>query len=790
MIQFTYLKYAWRNLLKNKGFSLINISGLAIGMTVAVLIGLWLKDELTFNHNHLNHTRLAGVWVTQTFNKTSSGNAIPIPLADELKASFPQDFKNMARASWSWNHSLANGKDRRVLQEGMFVEPTFPEMFSLQMLEGDAKTALADVDAVLLCESTARALFGQESALGKTLLLDQEKHVQVRGVFKDLPFNSEFRATKMFLPWAMHVQEEWVKNSLDRWDNHSWQMFVEVYDAAQMDAISEKIAGVEKAHNQDGNPTLFLLPVSHWHLYDEFKEGKNVGGRIQYVWLFGLIGVFVLLLACINFMNLSTARSEKRAREVGVRKTIGSHRGQLVWQFLSESLLVSSLALIAAMGLVWLFLPGFNKLAGKEIAFPLQEPVFWMSILGFTVITALLAGSYPAFYLSSFQPLKVLKGTFRVGRSASLPRKVLVVVQFTVSVSLIIGTMVIFRQIEHAKNRPVGYNREGLLQTGISREMEGHYDPIRRDLLESGVVSEMSWSNSPATDIWSNQIGFSWEGKDPGTKPAFGTVDCTHDFGKSIGWKIKEGRDFSREFATDSSALILNESAVALIGLKNIVGQRIMHDDKPFHVVGVVHDMVMESPYTPIKPTIFRMNYNWGSTTNIRLKPGIPAQDAVAAVQAVFEKHSPGSMFQFDFADDEYNAKFKSEERIGKLSRLFAFLAIFISCLGLFGLSAFVAEQRTKEIGIRKVLGASATNLWAMLSKDFLVLVLVSCLLAIPLAWHYLDNWLNDYEYRISLQWQFFGLAGLLAVAVTLLTVSFQSLKAALANPVKSLRNE
>jgi ABC-type antimicrobial peptide transport system permease subunit len=786
-----YLKFAWRNLLKNKGFSLINISGLAIGMTVAVLIGLWLRDEFTFNRNHLNYERLAGVWLTQTFDKeTRSGAAVAIPLADELRNHYSQDFKRLARTSWSRNHSLANGSERRIMEEGMFVEPAFPEMFSLQMTEGDISTALTDINTVIICESVAKALFGKEPALNKTLLLDNEKNVKVTGVFKDLPYNSAFQATKMFMPWAMHASEEWVKSDLARWDNHSWQLFAELNDATQMGAISQKIANVEMAHNKGRKPFLFLQPLSRWHLYGEFKDGKNIGGRIQYVWLFGIIGIFVLLLACINFMNLATARSEKRAREVGVRKAIGSMRSQLVGQFMSESLLVSTLALVFALAMVWMFLPGFNILANKEIVFPATDPVFWASMIGFTLFTALLAGSYPAFYLSSFQPLKVLKGTFRVGRLASLPRKVLVVVQFTVSVSLIIGTMVIFKQIEYAKNRPVGYVREGLLQTRIGKEMKGHYETVRRDLLETGAVSEMSWSNGSATSIQSNQVGFDWQGKDPTSQPIFAIVNCTHDFGKSIGWEIKEGRDFSKDFATDSAALVLNESAARLIGLDNIVGRTIKHTSGSFHVVGVVKDMVMESPYTPIKPTIFLISYKWVGTSNIRLTPGVPVQTALAKVKTVIEKHSPGAMFEFDFADEEYNAKFKSEERIGKLAQLFAFLTIFISCLGLFGLSAFVAEQRTKEIGVRKVLGASAANLWVMLSKDFLLLVLISCLLAIPLAWHYLDNWLQDYEYRVALKWQFFGLAVVLAISVTLLTVSFQSVKATLANPVKSLRSE
>jgi ABC-type antimicrobial peptide transport system permease subunit len=489
-------------------------------------------------------------------------------------------------------------------------------------------------------------------------------------------------------------------------------------------------------------------------------------------------------------MNLSTARSERRAKEVGIRKSIGSLRGQLVGQFLSESVLVAFVSLVFSLALVQFALPWFNGIADKKISLPIGEPAFWLALVGFTLFTGLLAGSYPAFYLSSFQPLKVLKGTFRAGRWASVPRQALVVVQFTVSVALIIGTLVVFNQIQHAKNRPVGYERSGLLQANVSSGLTGKYDVLRNDLLASGVVQEMSQSNSPTTDFWSNQFGFDWDGTGPNYQTIFGIVACTHEYGKSIGWKIVQGRDFSREFATDSAALILNEAAVKQMGIPDIVGKTVRKDNVPYTVIGVVENMVVQSPYDPHFPTVYNIDSDWGNYFNVRLKPDAPVQDALTQVEAVFKKHDPASPFKYKFADDEYDAKFQSEQRIGKLARVFAILAIFISCLGLFGLSSYVAEQRTKEIGIRKVLGATTAGIVGLLSKDFLSLVILSLVIASPMAYFFMEKWLQDFAYRIDIQWTVFALAGILAVAVAFLTVSFQSVKAALANPVKSLHSE
>jgi len=789
-----YFKIAWRNMLKSKVYSLINVIGLAIGMTVALLIALWIRDELTFDHYHQNHTKLAQVMTTQTFNgETGTGQAVAMPLGNELRTKYAGDFKHVSMASWNFGHILATG-DKKISKSGMWVEPVFPSMFSLKMIKGTQK-GLADPSSILLSASVTKALFGNEDPMNRLVKLDNKESYKVTGVYEDLPRNTTLYDTKILLAWDKYVTtQDWLKRSMTQWGNHSFQAFVQVNDNTDIAKTTGKIKNASMVHlnaAQDGKEELVLQPMENWHLRSEFKNGKVVGGRIQFVWLFTIIGVFVLLLACINFMNLSTARSEKRAKEVGIRKTVGSLRSQIIGQFLSESVLVAFMAFVFSIGLVQLLLPFFNGLADKEMSIPWGNIVFWLLAIGFTFFTGIISGSYPAFYLSGFEPIKVLKGTFRVGRFASLPRKILVVIQFTVSIALIIGTIIVFRQIQFAKNRPVGYNRDGLITVDMNTpDLYGKYEVIRNDLLATGVVENMAESSSPPTNIYSNNIGFNWEGKDPNSLPLFGTVGVTQDFGKTITWQIKEGRDFSRDFATDSSAMILNESAVKLTGLKKITGQTIKWDTTAYHVVGVVKDMVMESPYTPVKPTIFLMQPNWAGIITIRMKPSVPLRTALSKIEVVFKKYDPGSPFDYKFTDQEYAKKFSDEERIGNLATFFAVLAVFISCLGLFGLASFVAEQRTKEIGIRKVLGASIPAIWKMLSKDFVVLVIISCFIAIPVAWYYLHQWLQKYEYRTEISWWVFILAGIGALVITLLTVSFQAIKAAVANPVKSLRTE
>jgi len=784
-----YFKIARRNILRNKVSSLINIGGLAVGMAVAMLIGLWIWDELSFNKYHQNYERIGQLMTTQTDNATGETGTFPstvVPLSNELRTKYASDFKRVA-LTWEGTHILAVG-DKKIAQHGMWAEPDLPAMLSLVMIKGNYNT-FKDPASTLISASVATALFGNADPINQVIRIDNKTNMKVAGVYEDLPHNTTFNEIMFMMPWSDPAN--WWKTQTTAWDNHGCHLFVQLNTNADFGKVSAKIRDITKPHFKMNNETMQVFPMSRWHLYSEFKNGISVDGRIRFVWLFGIIGVFVLLLACINFMNLTTARSEKRAKEVGIRKAIGSLRSQLIRQFLSESMLVVFLAFMLTIVLVLLAIPYFNRIADKEVSMPWGNSLFWLTTLTFAFLTGIISGSYPAFYLSGFKPIKVLKGTFKAGRLAAVPRKVLVVVQFTVSIVLIIGTIIVFRQIEFAKNRPVGYSRSGLITVDMNTpQIYGHYDVMRNDLIQTGAVEDMAESNSSPTQIWSNNGGFDWEGKAPGFDPTFGTIAVTPDFGKTLGWKIIEGRDFSRDFTSDTGAFILNESAVKLSGIKKPIGKTMRWLGKTHLITGVVKDMVMESPYNPTVPTVFHMQPGWVNLITIRVNPKMPIQDAISKITPVFKKYNPGSPFDFKFVDDEYARKFSDERRIGNIATVFAALAIFISCLGLFGMASFMAEQRTKEIGVRKVLGASVFNLWQLLSKDFMVLIIISLIIATPVSYYFMHNWLQGYQYRTEITWWIYDITAVGAMALTILTVSYQSIKAALANPVKSLKSE
>ena len=799
-----YITIAWRNLVKTKGYSFINIGGLAMGMSVAGIIGLWVNDELSFNTYHDNYDQIGQIMKAGTFQgKHYSGqNYLQFPMLHELQTTYGTNFKYVVPRQGKYD-AILSIDDKKISKTGTNIGEDGPEMFTWRMIYG-TRAGLKDVQSIMISASTADALFGAGDPVGKIVKIDNEKEVTISGVFEDFPKNSDLYGLQFARPWEAYLlSNPWVKDQ--GWQNHFFQIYVQIQPTANFESVDATIKNLEinATRNLDYmkdwlkyNAEVHINPMSRWHLYSDYKEGTLQNGPIQLVWFIGSIGVFVLLLACINFMNLSTARSEKRAKEVGVRKTLGSGRKQLIAQFFAESFLVVIISFGFALLMVFATLPWFNTISQKAMQLPWQTAAFWIVSAWFLFVTGMLAGSYPALYLSSFNPLKVLKGSYRTGRLASIPRKALVVLQFTVSIMLIASTGVIYHQLMFVKDRPVGYSREGLLMMQKKgKEFYEKFETLRTELKSSGSVEEIADAGGPITSTWSGNGGFSWKGFDPLDNNNFATLNVSADFGTTVGWTLIDGRTFSRDIASDSSAIVINESAAKQMKLENPVGETVhwtnlaWNMDKDFHVVGVIHDMVMNSPFEPVTPAIY-LNMGGADWMYVRINPQMSTAEALPKIKATFNKVIPGAPFDYKFASQEYAAKFATEDNIGRLAVVFTTLAVIISCLGLFGLSSFVAEQRTKEIGIRKVLGASVPNLWRMLSGEFVVLIIVACVIAVPASYYFLSNGISRYEYRTEVAWWIFAAASAGALVITLATVSFQAVKAALTNPVNSLRTE
>lgn len=788
----TYLKIAWRAAGKNKLHLFVNIAGLATGMAAAILIGLWVWDELSFDKCYKNYDRIAQVMQNQTNNgEVQTMPNEPFPLGEELKKSYGSDFKYVSMSAGGNSVLASNGK--KLTGNGVFFEPQAIEMLDLHMIRGN-QSGLNDPSSIMLSESIAKAFFGNSDPMNRVMKIDDKMNVKVTGVFEDQPSNSTFSEVTFIAPWALFVNTnaQFFDGLKNNWGRSAFLTYVQIADHAVMDKVSEKIRKVRinKAPEEATHkPELFLHPMSKWHLYADFKNGVNIGGRIEFVWIFGIIGICVLLLACINFMNLSTAQSEKRSMEVGIRKTFGSLRSQLVLQFLCESSIIVSFSFILSLAFVILALPFFNQLADRKVAILWANPVFWVAIIGFSAFIGLLSGSYPALYLSSFQPVKVLNRTFKISGLATIPRKVLVIVQFTVSIVLIIGTIIVFRQIQYAKNRPMGYNVNGLIAVRMmTRDIHKVFNVVQGELKNNGAIVSMAESATPITEVWGGTGGLEWRGKDPNLGVVFPISAMSVDFGKTIGWQFLAGRDFIKGVASDSSGFVINETAVKYMGLQNPIGETISWNGARFHVIGVIKDMIVESPYEPVQPSVFHLSPDPGNFILVKLNPIISVTEGLNKIESAFKKYNPTQPFDYQFADEAYGRKFIKEERIGKLASSFAVIAIFISCLGLFAMASFMTEKRIKEIGIRKVLGASIFNLWRLLSKDFIFLILCSILIAFPIAFMLMQKWIQKYPYRAEISWWVFLAAGVSALFITLLTVSYKCVKAAKINPVKNLR--
>jgi len=780
-----YLKIAWRNLFKNKGFSITNILGLTIGITCTIFIFLWVQDERAYDKFHNNYNNIYQVIAHRDFNnQIFTDRNMVLPLAKSIQDVSPQ-IKNAVVTTHRQSPILTYG-DAKLKKYGYTVSEHFFDMFSWKFIKGTAATALPDAYSLVLTQSAAKALFGNADPINKVVRIDNDYDCKVTAIVEDPPGNSTFQFDFINM---FNYSGDYEKRALTNWQNSSWTVFVQTAPGANMPAIDKIVNDIKHQHDpNDKMSTYFTFPMSKWRLYSDFKDGKNTGGMIEYVKLFSVIAVIILLIACVNFMNLSTARSEKRAKEVGVRKTLGSGKKQLILQFFCESIILAFIAFVISVGAVNLLLPAFNQLVDKSLTLNIAQPFFWLGALAIILFTGLVAGSYPALYLSSFNPINVLKGTFIGGKKAVLPRRVLVVAQFIISILLISATIIVYQQIQHVKQRDMGYNPNNLVMVPSTPDTRKNFSVIKQELQKTGMINSVTQTSSPITDIWWKSPAPDYDGKPADGEIIMAGIATDLDFTKTMGIKILKGRDFSGTPA-DTTAMLLNKAAVEAMGLKEPVGMQ-MRYGRTYTVIGVTDNVVMESPYKPVDPMMVFFDPGNSSSISIRLNSDAQLQKAISSIESIFKKHNPAYPFEYQFADQEFGKKFLTEDLISRITNIFAGLAIFICCIGLAGLASFTIQKRIREIGIRKVLGASVQQLLLLISKEFLKLVLVAFVIAVPLTWWFMNDWLEKYPYRVSISIWLFGAVGIVILLLTLVVVSLNTMRAAMGNPVKSLRTE
>lgn len=777
-----YFKIALRQIFKNKTFSIINILGLSIGMAAVILLLLWIQSEISYDNFHTKKERIYSLWNRSMWgDKLECWDVTPKVAAPTLRQHFPE-IEKVTRVDWVQT-KWVRVNNKPFLATGTAVDDDFFNIFDFPLLKGDLKTIFKNPNSIVITPQLSLKLFDTENGIGKIIELENKEKLTVTGIIASPPNNS-FVKFEYLMPW------KFIEGSTPEtnWGNNSTRTYVLVKENISIESLQKNIKDLRKNYAQkDEVYDMFIYPMERWRLHSNFENGIETGGKIEVVRLFGIIAGLILLIACINFMNLSTARSEKRAKEVGIRKTIGAEKSALIKQFLGETILIATISFIIALIIVQLSLPAYNQLILKELSLDYSNIWFWIASITFILISGMLAGLYPAFYLSAFNPIKVLKGTFKAAKSALAPRKVLVVTQFVFAIVLIIATIIIKQQINYASQRDVGYDQSKLLYHFLNPELEKGYESLKQELLNQNLVESVTKSSSPITQGWSDSWGFEWEGKDPNDKTDFDRYFVDANFVKTSGVKLLQGRDFDLEkFSTDSTAMILNESALKVMKFKNPVGQIIKDGDQPYKVIGVIKDFVLHSPFHPTKPMLVMGAKGWFNVINLRTH----ANSDLKKIEAVFKKYNPEFPFDIKYAETDHQEKFADIDRSSKLATLFSILTIVISCLGLFGLASFMAENRIKEIGVRKVLGASVANITLMLSSNFIKLVIIAFIIASPIAWWLMSKWIEDYTYRIEIKWWVFLLAGVLAILISMLTVSYQAIKAAIANPVKSLRTE
>src|SRR6188474_145245 len=786
-----YFKIAWRNLLQNKTFSLINILGLALGMTCSLLIMLWLKDEIQRDKFHQNGSRLYRVMENQFYSGDISTYASTPGILAENIVKDVHEIEMASQMLWEEEPLFTVG-DKFDKEKGRYVQKDFLRMFSFKLEKGNAASALARPDAVVISKKLADKYFKGEDPIGKMIKIDNKENVIVTGVLEEIPELSSLKFDFLMSYDIWFKKNDWAKE----WDNNGPRCYVMLAANTSVDKVNAKIKGYIKSKKKDSNVDLFLQNYGESYLYSNWDNGKQAGGRIEYVRIFSGVAIIILFIACINFMNLATARSLRRAREIGVRKVVGAGKRQLVAQFIGESMFVSFLAILVSLTIVALILPSFNTLTEKHLPINLSDPSFLLILLGLTVATGVISGSYPALFMSTLRPIVVLKGLLKFKSGATYFRKGLVVFQFALSIILILGMIVIYRQINFINNKNLGFAKEDLLYMPLEGPMAKNFMAFKEELLKQPGIKNISSAQSSPLEVGSSTQGVRWPGKDTTKLILFSNNPITYDYLKTMGIELINGRDFDPSYSLDTSNYLINEAAARKIGYMEPVGKELtMWGDKGT-IIGLMKDYHHNSLHVPIEPLILRLFKQswtreggyWGNVI-VRTEKGKTKQ-AIASMEKLYKQYNPGFPFKYYFTDDEIAKNYKAEYTVSKLSKYFAFIAIFISCLGLFGLVTFTAEQKTKEIGIRKVLGASVTGIVRMLSKDFLKLVLIATAVAFPVAWWLMHTWLDDFAYRIDIGWWVFVVAGIAALLIALLTISFQSIKAAIANPVKSLRTE
>jgi putative ABC transport system permease protein len=786
----SHLLVALRNLKKNKVFSFINIMGLALGMACSLLILLWVGDEKSVDNFHVNGDRLYVLYERQYIDgKIDAGYYTPGILANEMKKSIPE-IEYASQGAWT-DHLTFQAGDKIIKQLGTYADSDYFKMFSYPLLKGNAVNALNSPVSLAISNKMAKEFFGSaDAAFGKTLRYENRKDLTVTAVFADLPHNS-FPQFDFIINWKTFLdQNGWATD----WGNNGPQTYLLLHAGSKPALVEAKIRKFLDKYNKEQTASfrieLGMQRYGDIYLHSHFTNGVIDGGRIEYTRLFSIVAIFILLIACINFMNLTTARSARRAKEIGVRKVAGALRGSLMRQFLNEAMFITFLSVLLSLLLVILLLPLFNQLTGKHIQFPGSNIYFWISLTALTLITGLISGSYPALFLSSFKPISVLKGTLKFSNGATFLRKGLVVFQFVLSIVLITGTIIVSEQVSYVQKINLGYDRENLLYIPLEGDLNKQYSLFKQEALSAGGIQSVSLITQTPTEISNGTGGVQWDGKDPNSTPQFTQAAAGYDFIKTLNLQLLEGRDFSRDFATDSTNYLVNESALKIINYKNPVGKPLTFWRKKGTIIGVLKDFHFASLHEPIRPLIIRLGeVNPYGSILLRTEAGKTKQ-VLSSLEKICKTLNPKFPFTCNFSDEEYQKLYQSEQVVSKLSTSFAFLAIFISCLGLLGLAMFTAEQRTKEIGIRKVLGASVASLFTLLSREFIILVFIAMTIASPLAWWAMHVWLQGFAYSVPLAWWVFAVAGILAILIALLTVSFQAIKASVANPVKSLRTE